>query len=31
MSKNYNDTLAAAVKEISELDNEHKVQIHKKY
>ena len=31
MSKNYNDTLAAAIKEIGELDNKHKVRIHNKH
>jgi len=31
MNKNYNETLAAAIKEIGELDNKHKVRIHNKY
>lgn len=31
MNKNYNTLLAAAIKEIGELDNKHKVRIHNKY
>ena len=31
MNKNYNETLAAAIKEIGELDNKNKVRIHRKF